>query len=290
MNVPFRPILLPPHALQIGLGCSRIGSVNGPSKVDARLLLERALAEGVRLFDTSNIYGQGDSERLLAEVIGQRDDCILCSKAGKYLDWTKRLLVPMKGMLRGVVERSGHARDTVALARAKPMPTCWQPAFLRKSLEASLRRLNRPQVEIFYLHSPEAEVLRRGDAVGALETAQAAGKVGMIGVSVNDVAAAMAALADPRVQVLQLPLRPDDAAFDSVVTQAAAGGVAVIAREILGGSLAISGAVDPADYAKTRIAQMIARHDVALPLIGTTKMVNLLAAIAIARSPKGKPL
>jgi len=107
MHAPFRPNLLPPHALQIGLGCSRIGSVNGPSKEEARLLLERALVEGIRFFDTSNIYGQGDSERLLAEAIGSRDDCIICSKAGKYLDWKKRLLVPVKGMLQGVVQRSG---------------------------------------------------------------------------------------------------------------------------------------------------------------------------------------
>ena len=284
MHAPFRPNLLPPHALQIGLGCSRIGSVNGPSKEEARLLLERALVEGIRFFDTSNIYGQGDSERLLAEAIGSRDDCIICSKAGKYLDWKKRLLVPVKGMLQGVVQRSGQARGTVAIARAKPMPTCWHPNFLRKSLEASLRRLNRPRVEIFFLHSPQVEVLQRGDAVGALETAQTAGKIGLVGVSVDDVAAAMAALADPRVQVVQLPLRPNETAFDPVITQAAACGVAVIAREIMGGPQAISGAVDPAGYAQTRIAQMVMHDDVALPLIGTTKIANLLVAIAAARN------
>jgi aryl-alcohol dehydrogenase-like predicted oxidoreductase len=141
-------ILPSPAALPIGLGCSRIGSVNGPSRADARQLLHRALDEGVRLFDTSNIYGQGDSERLLAGVIGQRDDCIICSKAGKYLDWKKRLLVPLKGALRGVVQRSGQARSTVAAARAGPMPTCWRPEFLQKSLEGSLRRLNRPQIDV----------------------------------------------------------------------------------------------------------------------------------------------
>ncbi len=284
MHAPFGPNLLPPKTLKIGLGCSRIGSVNGPSKDDARLLLQRALAEGLRFFDTSNIYGQGDSERLLAEVIGQRDDCIICSKAGKYLDWKKRLLVPVKGVLRGLVQRSSKAREAVTTVRAKPMPTCWHPDFLRNSLEASLRRLNRPRIEVFFLHSPEAEVLLRGDAIGALEIAQTAGKIGMVGVSVDDVAAGMAALADPRVQVLQVPLRPNETVFDPVVTLAAARGVAVIAREILGGPQAISGAVDPGDYAQTRIAQMIARHDVALPLIGTTKIANLLAAIATARN------
>jgi aryl-alcohol dehydrogenase-like predicted oxidoreductase len=268
------------------LGCSRLGSVNGPPKPEARALLERALHEGLRVFDTSNIYGQGDSERLLAEVIGARDDCVICSKAGKYLSWKRRLLLPVKGALQGLVRRSGRARGTLAAARARPMPTCWEPDFLRRSLDASLRRLNRPRIEIFLLHSPEAEVLRQGEAIGALERAQSAGKIGLIGASVDDLAAAEAALADPRIAVLQLPLRPGETAFDALAARAAGAGVAVMAREILGGAQAISGARDPAAFAQARIAGMIARADVALPLIGTTRMTNLLAAIDAARAPR----
>lgn len=276
--------ILPADTLPIGLGCSRLGSINGASPDESRALLRAALEGGVRFFDTSNIYGQGDSERLIAEVLGQRDDCVVCSKAGKYLDWKKRMLMPLKGALRGLAQRSGQARQTVAAARARPMPTAWEPGYLTRSLEASLRRLKRPRIEMFMLHSPNAEVLLRGDAMDALERAQASGKVGMIGVSVDDVDSAEAALNDPRVKVVQIPLRPDETAFDSVSVTAAAAGVDVIAREILGGPNAISGTVDPRAYAHDRIVAMIRRQDVAMTLIGTTRLINLQASIAAARA------
>ncbi|SDF69830.1 Predicted oxidoreductase [Salipiger thiooxidans] len=270
--------IMAPDALPLGLGCSRLGSVNGASGDEARALLHAALARGVRFFDTSNIYAQGDSERLLAEVLGKRDDCVICSKAGKYLDWKKQALVPLKGLLRNVARRSKQASRGVAAARAKPMPTRWDGPFLSSSIDGSLRRLKRERIEMFMLHSPSADVVARGEAVAALEAAQQAGKIGLIGVSVDDVATAEAALGDPRVQALQLPLLPGETEFDSVTQRAADAGVAVIAREILGGAQAISGAMDPARYAADRIAEMVRDPRVALPLVGTTRMVNLQAS------------
>lgn len=80
----------------LGLGCSRLGSVNGVAGPDATRLLAAALDEGYRLFDTSNVYGQGDSERLIGNVIGNRSDCLVCTKGGKYLPFSKRILVPVK--------------------------------------------------------------------------------------------------------------------------------------------------------------------------------------------------
>ena len=48
----------------LGLGCSRIGSLGNPAPMrDIRALLERSLELGVNLFDTADIYGQGDSEQ-----------------------------------------------------------------------------------------------------------------------------------------------------------------------------------------------------------------------------------
>jgi len=274
--------ILPAEALPVGLGCSRLGSINGASPEESRVLLRSALEEGVRFFDTSNIYGQGESERMIAEILGQRDDCVVCSKAGKYLNWKKRLVLPLKGALRGLAQRSAQARKTVAAARAKPMPTNWDPSYLTHSLDVSLRRLGRPRIEMFMLHSPDAEVLRRGDAIGALERAQAAGKVGIIGVSVDDVHSAEAALRDPRIRAIQIPLRPNETAFDAVSMAATEAGVAVIAREILGGPNAISGAFNLKAHAHERIVAMIRRRDVAMTLIGTTRLINLQASIAAA--------
>lgn len=272
------------QALPLGLGCSRLGSVNGATGEEARALVKLALDEGVRFFDTSNIYGQGDSERVLGQVLGKRDDCIICSKAGKHLSLKMQALAPLKSILRTVARRSDQARRGVAAARAKPMPTRWDPSFLTNSIDGSLRRLNRERIEMFMLHSPSTDVVARGEAIDALEQARKAGKIEIIGVSVDDVATAEAALKDPRVRALQAPMHPGDTAFDAVVRDAAQKGVAVIAREILGGAQAIAGQRDPALYARERIIEMIHRPGVSLPLVGTTRTTNLIASIEAARA------
>ncbi|WP_225026147.1 aldo/keto reductase [Xinfangfangia pollutisoli] len=274
--------------LRLGLGCSRLGSVNGSTGDEARALLRLALDEGIRVFDTSNIYAQGDSERYLGEIIGSRADCVICSKGGKYLSPVKRLLVPFKGLLRRLVRRSGSARQGVARARAQPMPMRWDPAFLARSLEGSLKRLRRDRIDIYMLHSPSAAVLRAGVAIGALETARIAGKIGRVGASIDDLAAMEAALDDPRITVLQVPLHRGDASYDAALARAAAQGVAIIAREILGGPAAISGGASPAGFAAARIAEMARRPDIALPLVGTTKPAHLRAAAAAAAGA-GRP-
>jgi aryl-alcohol dehydrogenase-like predicted oxidoreductase len=274
---------LPQEALPLGLGCSRLGSVNGATDDESRALLKLALDKGIQFFDTSNIYGQGDSERLLGEVVGRRDGCLICSKAGKHLSWKKRTLTPLKGVLRAVTRRSSQTRRGVAAARAKPMPTRWDAPFLLASIDGSLRRLKRPQIDLFMLHSPSRDVVARGEAVGALETARDAGKIGVIGVSVDDVATAEAALRDSRVRALQLPMRPGENDFDAVVQSAMQGGVAVIAREIFGGAKTMEKAVDPASFAWARAVEMIQMPGVTLPLIGTTSGANLTASIEAAR-------
>lgn len=279
--------LLPQGALRLGLGCSRLGSVNGATREEAHELLQIALDGGIRFFDTSNIYGQGDSERVLGQILGQRADCVVCSKAGKHLSLRSRLLLPFKQMLRGTVRRSTQASRSVSAVRSKPMPTRWDPQFLLNSLDASLRSLGRPRIEIFMLHSPPIDVVRHGDAVGALENAQRAGKIGLVGVSVDDAATAAAAMLDPRVQILQLPLRPDEAEYDQLVRQAARQGVAVIAREIFGGAGMIKRAKDSAQFARDRVGQLIHTPGVLLPLVGTISPKHLLQAIDAAHAADG---
>ncbi len=272
-----------PGALHLGLGCSRLGSVNGASNGDARDLLQVALIEGFRVFDTSNIYGQGDSERLIGEAIKGRHDCVVISKAGKYMAWHRRALLPIKSLVRAASRRSAVTRQRLSAARSKPMPTRWDAGYLLESLEGSLLRLGSERIDIFMLHSPSVEVVRAGKAVGALDDARAAGKIGLVGVSVDDVQTALASLADPRVRALQLPFRPGSSEYDGVVARANASGVAVIAREILGGANGLSSLVDPASFARQRIAEVVHDPRITLPLVGATRLASLMASAAAAR-------
>jgi aryl-alcohol dehydrogenase-like predicted oxidoreductase len=53
----------------LGIGCGRVGSMSNPvpmREIDATLLT--AVAAGVTLFDTADIYGEGDSERILRRL------------------------------------------------------------------------------------------------------------------------------------------------------------------------------------------------------------------------------
>lgn len=279
--------LFPHDTMRLGLGCSRLGSVNGSSAQESLSLLKTAIDAGIRFFDTSNIYAQGDSERLLAQAIGQREDCIICSKAGKYLSWKRRLFLPAKSVLKSVVGRSDTARRSVASARSRPMPTCWDAAFLSTSIDGSLKRLKRDRIDVFLLHSPPGDVLSQGDAIGTLAAARAAGKIDLIGASVDDVAAAQAALADSRIEVLQIPLHPGSDDFNVIVAQAAQQGVAVIAREILGGAMTISQTLDPKRFVTERIKVMTTSPDITVTLLGTTRTANLMSAVHTARDMVG---
>ncbi|MBH1817201.1 aldo/keto reductase [Stenotrophomonas maltophilia] len=267
---------------QLGLGCSRLGSVNGVAGPDAASLLSAALDEGYRFFDTSNIYGQGDSERLIGNVIGNRSDCVVCTKGGKYLPFPKRILVPVKGLIRLVARRSNTARNGVSSLRSQPLPTRWDTDFISAAIDGSLRRLRRDAIDIYLLHSPHESALSDGEAIRALHKAQRAGKVHVVGVSVDDVGTAMAALRDPRVGALQLPLHPGVHDYDQVLEQAFQQGVKIIAREVLGGQSAIAVAQSPSAYATARIRELQDDPRIATVLVGTTKISNMKVAARAA--------
>ena len=283
MQIHDLPDLLPKGALPFGLGCSRLGSVNGATMDVSRRILDHALDTGIRFFDTANIYAQGDSERLLGDMLQGRHDCVICSKAGKFLPWQKRMLLPLKGVISRVVRKSDHARRSVSVARSRPMPTRWDQPFLTKSIDASLRRLRRDRIDVFMLHSPSAADLVSGEAMGALEAAQVAGKLGRIGVSVDDVACAIEALKDQRVQILQIPLLPKETEFEAVINLANEAGIQLIGREIFGGTHGLAAAPDPTVFAASRLQDLIRRQDLTLPLVGTTKLRNLMASVTAAR-------
>ncbi|UQA24365.1 aldo/keto reductase [Stenotrophomonas sp. NY11291] len=269
------------HA-QLGLGCSRLGSINGLAGPDATRLLAAALDEGYRFFDTSNVYGQGDSERLIGNAIGNRSDCLVCTKGGKYLPFSKRILVPVKGLIRLVARGSNTARNGVSSLRSQPLPTRWDTDFISAAIDGSLRRLRRDAIDVYLLHSPQESTLRNGEAIQALHNAQQAGKIRVVGVSVDDVRTAMAALADPRVGALQLPLHPGSHEYDQVMAQALQQHVKIIAREVLGGQSGIAAAQDPSAFATARIQELHDDPRIATVLVGTTKISNMKVAARAA--------
>lgn len=128
------------------------------SVTEGRALIEAALAAGVTLFDTANIYGFngaggfGDAEALLgrifAEAPGLRDRLVLATKGG---------ITP-------------------------PVPYNSSPAYLAEALEASLRRMQCERVELYQIHRPDI-LTHPQEVARALEDMVASGKVAAVGVS-----------------------------------------------------------------------------------------------------------
>lgn len=261
----------------LGLGCSRLGSVTGADSRESEALIRTALDHGINFFDTSDIYGQGDSERLLGKVLANRSDVVICTKIGKVLSPARRLLTPFKQLIRGAVGSSPILSQTIRRARSEPLPTNWNPAYLGRAIDRSLARLQRERLDIMLLHSPDPAIIRKGVAIDVLVKAKAIGKVGLIGLSVDTVEAAEAALTDNRIDVLQLPVHPGASDYSAIVSRAAAGNIGIIAHEIFGG--AASGTALSADQRRQCLASLAADQRVAVSLIGTTKAAHLLEAV-----------
>jgi L-galactose dehydrogenase/L-glyceraldehyde 3-phosphate reductase len=107
----------------LGFGCGAVGGlmVRGTPE-DQRQAVTRALDAGVTYFDTAALYGDGASEDNLGRTM-------------RELGTWQRVVVGTK----------------VRLPVGEPG---WASAAVRQSLEASLRRLGRSDVDVFHLHNP----------------------------------------------------------------------------------------------------------------------------------------
>lgn len=182
----------------LGFGGSEIGYQRVSAKTVARLL-GGALDAGLNVIDTAECYE--DSEELIGKALGER-------RREVYL-----------------FSKCGHAR---AEARSD-----WRPGALLRSIERSLRRLATDHLDLIQLHSCGLEVLQRGDAITALESARSRGWTRYIGYS-GDGEAARWAVESGRFDTLQTSVSiADQEAIELTLPAARAAGLGVIAKRPL---------------------------------------------------------
>ena len=162
---------------RIGLGTNAVGGHNiypNLSEETGKEVVRTAFENGINFLDTAFIYGPERSEVLIGEVLkekGNRADIVIATKgAHKFVD----------GKI--VMDNS--------------------PAFLRKSVEGSLRRLQTDYIDLFYIHFPD-EHTPKDEAVGALKQLKDEGKIRAIGVSNFSIDQLKEANKDGYVDVLQ---------------------------------------------------------------------------------------
>ncbi|MEH0845781.1 aldo/keto reductase [Micromonospora sp. CPCC 205711] len=171
----------------IGMGCWAIGGPLwegeqplGWGEVDddeSVRTVHRGLDLGATLFDTSSNYGAGHSERVLGRALaGRRDRAVIATKFGYPTDETTRQATGVDA----------------------------SPAYARRSLEDSLRRLDTDHVDLYQLHVNALPVPQALDLVDTLEALVAEGKIRAYGWSTDDPASARAfAAAGPHCAAIQ---------------------------------------------------------------------------------------
>src|SRR5262245_36058448 len=114
----------------IGLGTNAVGGHNLFPNLDeeaGRELVRAGLANGINFIDTAFIYGIGRSEEIIGEVVkerGNRSEVVIASKAAhKFV--------------------------------GKDIVLDNSPAFLKQSVEDSLKLLQTDYIDLFYIHFPD---------------------------------------------------------------------------------------------------------------------------------------
>ncbi len=159
----------------IGFGAWGIGGdVWGPTDDKISLAtLNQAIDLGVNFFDTADVYGDGHSEQLIAQVRKARSEqIIVATKAGRRLN-------PHIA--------SGYNRLN-----------------LTGFVERSLQNLHMETLDLLQLHSPPTEVYDMPEVFGILDDLVQQGKVRFYGVSVERVDEALKAITYPNVQSVQI--------------------------------------------------------------------------------------
>jgi len=142
----------------IGLGCMSMSPVYGPTDDGASIrTIHQALDLGINFLDTADIYGAGGNEELVGKAIrGRRDEVVLATKFGNVI----------KGSW---ADGKGYSIDGT-------------PGYVKRAVEASLRRLGVETIDLYYQHRVDPRTPIE-DTVNAMAELVEEGKVRYLGLS-----------------------------------------------------------------------------------------------------------
>lgn len=140
---------------RLGLGCMALSGIYGSlDRSVAWNILAEAWKRGVTHFDTADLYGAGENERLLSQFLAShRGEATVATKFG--------YVVGANGAIQKI---------------------CGRPEYVRACCEASLTRLRVDVIDLYYLHRVDPTTPIE-ETVGAMAELVRAGKVRHIGLS-----------------------------------------------------------------------------------------------------------
>jgi len=220
----------------LAIGCSRVGSISNATpmrEIDATL--EAAVEAGINLFDTADIYGQGDSERTLGRLLRRHpEDVFVVTKVGGRHGRCTAAARFAKPLLRALAQSQRTVRNAVLTARTATVAHDFSPTDLRPAVEASRRRLGLDQLHGLLLHSPSSATLRKPEIREFLDEMLTSRKAARVGVSVDTLDALEAAISISSLTLIQAPLEIVRAVQETpILDSLRRRGVGLFVREIL---------------------------------------------------------
>ncbi|MDP0498489.1 MAG: aldo/keto reductase [Verrucomicrobiota bacterium JB022] len=150
----------PLRVSRLGLGCMGMSEFYGEyataaAEKESIAVIQRAVDLGVTFFDTADMYGRGENEKLLGKALhdGRRERVVVATKFG--------ITRGDSPWIRGVNGR---------------------PEYVKQACEASLQRLGLDHIDLYYQHRKDPEVPIE-DTIGAMKELVQEGKVIAVGLS-----------------------------------------------------------------------------------------------------------
>ena len=149
--------ILPRGVPRIGFGVYSVTGFYGDySREEAARIVRRVFEEGVRFFDTADVYGRGFGEEVLCKALGRDvEEAFIATKVG--YDW-----------------RGGG-----------PPRRRYEPGYLLRAVEESTRRLCKRPVDLVQVHNPPLEALREEWLWEELERIREEGLAAHVGVALG---------------------------------------------------------------------------------------------------------
>jgi pyridoxine 4-dehydrogenase len=249
---------------RMALGAMRLtgpGVIGEPDDPEGALAaLRRAVELGVNFIDTADSYGPEVNERQIAEALHPYPD---------------GLVIATKGGLHH--ERRGEWRQDC------------RPETLRRSCEASLKRLRLERIDLYQLHTVDPSVPIE-ESVGALAELQRAGKIRHVGLSNVDPRQLSQARSVATIVSVQNRYNVADRHSEGVLEACERDGIAFLPWFPLGfgaltrtggrlGELAANRGATPAQIA---LAWLLWRSPVMVPIPGASTLEHLEENVAAA--------